>query len=141
LNPYRYFGFNFRLVKKFILFGNNQIPILCAVDGTDFGQSAEKAESLSPRNVARLKTITRMVFFIGQLVICTAVGIGCFYIFSNRIHFLNVYLPPTHHYMVPVFTTVLGAYLTSGLFFSVYAVAIDTILIRCKFCVSFDLVG
>jgi hypothetical protein len=62
------------------IFGNRQFPILCAVDGTDFGQSAEKAESLSPRNVARLKTITAILFFIGQLVIGNAVGIGCFYI-------------------------------------------------------------
>jgi hypothetical protein len=65
-------------VDKFLLFGNRQVPILCAVDGTDFGQSAEKAESLSPRNVTRLKTITAILFFIGQLGIGTAVGIGCF---------------------------------------------------------------
>ncbi len=32
-------------MDKFLLFGNRQVPILCAVDGTDFGQSAEKAAS------------------------------------------------------------------------------------------------
>ncbi|EFX66829.1 hypothetical protein DAPPUDRAFT_331699 [Daphnia pulex] len=42
----------FLVSGKFLLFGKRQVPIMCAVDGTDFGQSAEKAESLSPRNVA-----------------------------------------------------------------------------------------
>jgi choline transporter-like protein 2/4/5 len=120
------------MLEKFMRFVNRNAYVLCAINGTGFCESASEAFSLLLRNVVRvavLDKVTDFLLFIGRLVIVTSVGILSFYVFTNRIHYINEYLPPTHYYMVPIITTVLGAYFISGLFFSVYAMAIDTIFI------------
>ncbi|XP_046448873.1 choline transporter-like protein 2 isoform X1 [Daphnia pulex] len=122
----------FWMLEKFMRFVNRNAYVLCAINGTGFCESASEAFSLLLRNVVRvavLDKVTDFLLFIGRLVIVTSVGILSFYVFTNRIHYINEYLPPTHYYMVPIITTVLGAYFISGLFFSVYAMAIDTIFI------------
>lgn len=122
----------FWMLETFMKFVNRNAFVLCAVNGTSFCQSASDAFSLLLRNVARvavLDKVTDFLLFLGRLVIVTAMGILSFYVFTNRIHYINEYIPPTNYYMVPIITTVLGAYFISGLFFSVYSMAIDTIFL------------
>ncbi|KAI9562773.1 hypothetical protein GHT06_010227 [Daphnia sinensis] len=122
----------FWMLERFMRFVNRNAFVLCAINGTGFCQSASEAFLLLLRNVARvavLDKVTDFLLFIGRLVIVTAMGILSFYVFTNRIHYINEYIPPTNYYMVPIITTVLGAYFISGLFFSVYTMAIDTIFL------------
>ena len=113
-------------------FVNRNAYVMCAINGTGFCESASEAFSLLFRNIARvavLDKVTDFLLFIGRLVIVTSVGVVSFYVFTNRIDYINEYLPPTNYCMVPIITTVLGAYFISGLFFSVYTMAIDTIFL------------
>ena len=113
-------------------FVNRNAYVMCAINGTGFCQSASEAFSLLFRNVIRvavLDKVTDFLLFIGRLVIVTSVGILSYYVFTNQISYINDYLLPIEYYMIPIITTVLGAYFISGLFFSVYTMAIDTIFL------------
>ena len=120
------------MLEKFLRFVNRNAYILCAINGTGFCKSASDAFSLLLRNAVRvavLDKVTDIVLFISRLVIVTIVGILSFYVFTNRIQYINEYLPPTNYYMVPIITICVGAYFISGLVFSVYNMAIDTIFL------------
>ena len=122
----------FRMLEKFMRFINRNAYVLCAINGTNFCTSAQEAFSLLLRNVVRvavLDKVTDMLLFLGRLVIVLIIGLTSFYVFTGQVHYINQYLPPTNYYWVPVVTTTLGAYFISGLFFSVYTMAIDTIFL------------
>lgn len=113
-------------------FVNRNAYVVCAIRGSNFCSSAHEAFDLLLRNVVRvavLDKVTDVLLFIGRLVIVSVIGLISFYVFTGRIDPVNEYLPPTNYYLVPVITLILGAYFISGVFFSVYGMAIDTIFL------------
>lgn len=113
-------------------FVNRNAYVVCAIRGTNFCESAREAFSLLLRNVVRvavLDKVTDLLLFVGRLVIVSAIGLASFFVFTGQVNYVNEYLPPTNYYLVPVITTTVGAYFISGLFFSVYTMAIDTIFL------------
>lgn len=73
--------------------------------------------------------MTDFLLFIGRLVIVGVMGVASFYVFTGRVEQLNGNLPQLNYYLVPVVTIMLGAFFISSVFFSVYAMAIDTIFL------------
>lgn len=120
------------MLEKFMRFVNRNAYVVCAIRGTNFCESAREAFSLLLRNVVRvavLDKVTDLLLFVGRLVIVSAIGLASFFVFTGQVNYVNEYLPPTNYYLVPVITTTVGAYFISGLFFSVYTMAIDTIFL------------
>ena len=66
------------------------------------------------------------MLFIGRIVIVGSMGVASFYVFTDRVEFLNGEVPQLNYYLVPVVTIMLGAFFISSVFFSVYGMAIDT---------------
>ncbi|XP_032776973.2 choline transporter-like 2 [Daphnia magna] len=121
-----------RILEKIIRFINRNAYVLCAINGTGFRQSASDASSLIWRNVADivvLDKVTEFLLFLGRFVIVTTLGIVSFYVFTNKIPYVNECISPTDFFIVPIISTVLGAYFITGLFFSSYSMAVDTIFL------------
>ena len=69
------------------------------------------------------------MLFIGRIVIVGSMGVASFYVFTDRVEFLNGEVPQLNYYLVPVVTIMLGAFFISSVFFSVYGMAIDSIFL------------
>lgn len=106
-------------------FVNRNAYIMCAVTGKNFCSSASEAFGLLLRNVVRvvvLDKITDVLLFLGRLVVLGAVAVASYYAFSVK-------LGQVEYYLVPMITSIIGAYFVTGLFFNVYAMAIDTLFL------------
>jgi choline transporter-like protein 2/4/5 len=99
--------------------------VVAALEGKKFSVSASKAKLRKLRLVNEVASVANFLISICRLLVSTSVGILIFFIFTDRIG----HLPPTHYKVVAAATTLFAAHFISRLFFSVYAVAIDTIAI------------
>ncbi|KAK3735707.1 hypothetical protein QZH41_010152 [Actinostola sp. cb2023] len=114
----------FWCLEKFLKFLNKNAYIEVAVYGKNFCISAKNAFFLLMRNILRvvvLDKVTDFILFLGQLSITFGVGVGSFYWFKRQAN-LN-------YYLAPVFIIVIGSYVISSAFFSVYNMAIDTVFL------------
>ncbi|XP_031569515.1 choline transporter-like protein 4 [Actinia tenebrosa] len=114
----------FWCLEKFLKFLNKNAYIEIAVYGKNFCVSAKNAFFLLMRNILRvvvLDKVTDFILFIGQLSITFGIGVGSFYWFERQKN-LN-------YYLAPVFIIVIGSYVVSAAFFSVYSMAIDTVFL------------
>lgn len=83
--------------------------------------------------------VTNFLFFLGKLMVTTALGLIAFYFFSNPVPSINDPLNTSsryqvQYYFVPIIIVCIAAYFISSLFFGVYSMAVDTLfLCACKF--------
>ncbi|KAL5013099.1 hypothetical protein ScPMuIL_011650 [Solemya velum] len=122
----------FWCLEKFLKFLNKNAYIMIAVYGRCFCFAAKDAFFLIMRNVVRtvvLDQVTDYLLFIGKLVVTGAVGTGAFFWFQGKVDFFKDYVPTLNYYLTPVIIVILGTYLISCCFFSVYSMAVDTLFL------------
>lgn len=119
-------------LEKFLKFINRNAYVYCAIYGKNFCVSAKNAFSLIMRNIARvvvLDKVTDFLLFIGKMVVVGIVGIASFFILSGEIVTLDSYLPAMNYYLTPVIIITIGTFFIATAFFSVYAMAVDTLFL------------
>ncbi|XP_076048718.1 choline transporter-like 2 isoform X2 [Oratosquilla oratoria] len=117
-------------LEKFLKFINRNAYVYCAIYGKNFCTSAKNSFFLLMRNIARvvvLDQVTDFLLFIGKMVVVGSVGIASFFIFSGDIKEVKSHLPEMNYYLTPVIIITLGTFFIASAFFSVYAMAVDTI--------------
>ena len=119
-------------LEKFMRFINRNAYIMCAIKSTNFCVSAKDAFSLLMRNILRvvvLNSVVNFLLFIGKLVIVAGVGILSYFVFSGHIPELQDDIPTLNFLFTPIVVIVIGTYFIASTFFSVYAMAVDTIFL------------
>ncbi|KAJ7317378.1 hypothetical protein JRQ81_003540 [Phrynocephalus forsythii] len=124
----------FWCLEKFIKFLNRNAYIMIAIYGKNFCVSAKNAFKLLMRNIVRvvvLDKITDLLLFFGKLLVVGGVGVLAFFFFTGRIpiHDPRFQSPTLNYYWLPILTVVVGAYLISQGFFSVYNMCVDTLFL------------
>ena len=125
----------FWCLEKFMKFINRNAYILTAIYGSNFCKSAKEAFSLILRNMVRvavLDKVTDFLFFLGKVVITSTVALLSFWYFSGSLGEkvpLDLAEPKLNYYFVPVLIITIGAYFIAACFFSVYAMAVDTLFL------------
>jgi len=125
----------FWCLEKFMKFINRNAYILTSVEGTNFCRSAKEAFSLIMRNMVRaavLDKVTDFLLFLGKMVVTATVALLAFFYFSGGIDeevpsILSK--PDLNYYLVPVILLTLCTYSIASCFFSVYAMAVDTLFL------------
>nr|XP_053656194.1 choline transporter-like protein 4 isoform X2 [Cherax quadricarinatus] len=119
-------------LEKFLKFINRNAYVYCAIYGKNFCVSAKNAFSLIMRNIARvvvLDKVTDFLLFIGKMVVVGIIGIASFFIFSGEVKPAQKYLPEMNYYLTPVIIITIGTFFIASAFFSVYAMAVDTLFL------------
>ncbi|XP_045619901.2 choline transporter-like protein 4 isoform X2 [Procambarus clarkii] len=119
-------------LEKFLKFINRNAYVYCAIYGKNFCVSAKNAFSLIMRNIARvvvLDKVTDFLLFIGKMVVVGIIGVASFFIFSGEVKFAQEYLPQMNYYLTPVIIITIGTFFIASAFFSVYAMAVDTLFL------------
>ncbi|CAF3658868.1 unnamed protein product [Adineta steineri] len=119
-------------LEKFLKFLNRNAYIITAIYGTRFFTSARRAFHLIVSNPLRLLVIDKVcdfLIFLGKLSITAGMGILAFFFFTHRIAQAEKFVPELHYYIVPLLLIVIGTYIITTCFFSVYAMAVDTLFI------------
>ena len=84
--------------------------------------------------VAVLDKVTDFLIFLGKLVVTGSVTLLSFFYFSGGLNSqipLDLEEPRLNYYFVPVIIITIGVYFTASQFFSVYAMAVDTLFLCC----------
>ncbi|CAF3959337.1 unnamed protein product [Rotaria sordida] len=119
-------------LEKSLKYLNRNAYIITAIYGTGFLTSAKRAFGLIVSNPLRLYVIDNgcyFLIFLGKLCITGGIGILAFLFFTHRIAQVEKYVPELQFYLVPVFLIIIGTYIITDCFFSVYSMAIDTLFI------------
>lgn len=121
-------------LEKFLKFLNRNAYIMIAIYGKSFCVSAKNAFMLLMRNVVRvvvLDKVTDLLLLFGKLLVVAGVGILSFFFFSGRILLPgSTFRSETlNYYWMPIITVVIGSYLISHGFFSVYSMCVDTLFL------------
>ncbi|CAF3124472.1 unnamed protein product [Rotaria sp. Silwood2] len=119
-------------LEKFLKFLNRNAYIITAIYGTGFFTSARRAFHIIISNPLRLLVIDKVcdfLIFLGRLCITAGIGILAFFFFTHRIAQAEEYVPELHYYLVPLLLIIIGTYVITTCFFSVYSMAVDTLLI------------
>ncbi|KAG2469129.1 CTL4 protein, partial [Polypterus senegalus] len=124
----------FWCLEKFIKFLNRNAYIMIAIYGKNFCVSAKNAFSLLMRNILRvfvLDKVTDLLLFFGKLLVVGGVGVLAFFFFSGRIQLPNNVFQAgnLNYYWVPIITVIVGSYMISLGFFSVYSMCVDTLFL------------
>jgi len=125
----------FWCLEKFMKFLNRNAFIITASYGYNFCRSAKEAFGLILRNIARvavLDKVTDFLLFLGKVTVVSAVGVASFYVFSGSLDGklpLEMESPKLNYYFIPVIIITLSAYIIASCFFSVFAMAVDTIFL------------
>ena len=120
-------------LEKFIRFINRNAYIMCAVKSSNFCKSARDAFNLLMRNVVRVVVLDNMVsflLFLGKMAIVIITGTVSYAAFSGYIPAFKEDMPSLNFFYTPVIIIVLGSYFIASSFFSVYAMAVDTLFLR-----------
>lgn len=120
----------FWCLEKCIKFLNRNAYIMVAIYGKNFCTSAKDAFFLLLRNMVRVMVVdkvTDFLLFLCKLLIVALVGIVAFFFFSSRIE--GAPAPHLHFLWVQILTVVVGTYLISHGFFSVYEMCVDTLFL------------
>jgi len=121
-------------LEKFMRFINRNAYIMCAIKSTNFCVSAKDAFSLLMRNVVRVLVLNNVVAWLlwfGKLAIVVGVGTLSGFFFASRIPIpeLEGQIPTLNNAWLPTFLIILGSYYIATSFFSVYAMAVDTLFL------------
>jgi choline transporter-like protein 2/4/5 len=116
-------------LEKFMRFINRNAYIMCAIKSTNFCVSAKDAFNLLMRNMVRVVVLNNVVSFLlllGKLVIVVGVGMLSYFVFSGQ---LTDDVPTLNYLFTPITVIVIGTYFITSSFFSVYAMAVDTLFL------------
>ncbi|XP_054636088.1 choline transporter-like protein 2 [Dunckerocampus dactyliophorus] len=122
----------FWCLEKCFRFISTNAYIMIAIYGKNFCSSAQDAFFLLMRNfirVAVLGRVTDYLLFLGTLLIVGIVGIFSFFFFSGKMQYAEYRTPSLNYYWVPILTVVVGSYLITKGFFSVYTMCVDTLFL------------
>jgi len=119
-------------LEKFMRFLNRNAYIMCAIKSTNFCRSAKEAFNLIMRNLVRvvvLDSVVDFLLFLGKIVIVMATGVASYFVFSGQIPEIKDQIPSLNYFFTPIVFIVIGSYLIASAFFSVYSMAVDTLLL------------
>ncbi|CAF3472615.1 unnamed protein product [Rotaria sp. Silwood1] len=103
-----------------------------AIYGSGFFTSARRAFKIIISNPIRLLVIDKVcdfLIFLGKLCITAGIGILAFFFFTHRIAQAENYVPELNYYLIPLLLIIIGTYIIAKCFFSVYSMAVDTIML------------
>lgn len=123
----------FWALERFIKLINRYAFIITAVHNLNFCRAAKKAFGLITQNALRvvvIDSITGFILFLSNLTITLLVGILSFSFFTKKIPIddLKLYTPELNNYFIPLLVIVLGVFTITKLFFDVFSMGVDTIL-------------
>lgn len=111
------------IIEKFLKFMNRNAYIVCAIYGRGLCASAADALSLLMRNAVRVVVLNRIVdwvLFAGKvLVTSTMIAISWYHYKEKE--------GDDQYWWAPTLFVGIGSYLVASVFFSVHAMAVDTI--------------
>ncbi|XP_014770495.1 choline transporter-like protein 2 isoform X2 [Octopus bimaculoides] len=125
----------FWCLEKFLKFLNKNAYIMIAVHGKNFCVSAKDAFKLIFTNIARTAVIdksTSFVLFLSRLAIVCAIGFASYVVFGQKISLdATKYIDDLqlNFHAVPIVIIIIGTYIITSLFFSVYDMAVDTLFL------------
>jgi len=119
-------------LQKVMCFINRNAFIMCAINSTNFYTSAKDAFNLLMRNLVRvmvLNSVCDFLLFIGKVVIVVSCGSISYLAFGGYIPLVREHIPVLNYFFIPCIFIVLGSFLISTAFFSVYSMAVDTLFL------------
>lgn len=131
-------------LEKVVKFINRNAYIIMAVKGTSYCTSAGRAVGLILSNALRLVAVTVVgdsLVFLGKLCVVGGCGVVAFFLADSALYSDPVNNPDTFlsSPVAPIVLTVIVAYVCASVFFQVYEMAVDTILLC--FCEDCDVNG
>ena len=130
------------VLERIIKFINRNAYIMVAVKGTGYCQSAGRAVSLLISNALRLvavNVIGDVLLWLGKLTVTGSCGLVAF-LMSNSDYYTNEDDHPDTYLsspLMPIVISLLVGYVVAELFFEVFEMTIDTILLSfCEDCES-----
>lgn len=119
--------------ERFLKFLNRYAYILCAVYSFNFCSAATKVIKIVVSNPLRmfvLDKISSFLLFLSSLLITTVMGVFSFFFFSDvfSIDVFTSISPSLNYYFLPIIVIILGVFFICKVFFDVFAMGIDTIL-------------
>jgi choline transporter-like protein 2/4/5 len=126
----------FWCLEKFLQFLSRNAYIMVAIYGRNFCSSAQDALTLLASNALRalvLDRVTDFILFLGKLLITAGVGVLGFCFFTKQITvspaYQKYFSPDLHYYWIPLIVIIVGTYIISKTFFTVFEMAVDTIFL------------
>lgn len=116
----------FWCLEKFLKFINKNAYIMCAIHGKNFCASARDAFNLLMRNFLRViavDQVTDFLFFLSKLLIALGMGYATYAFVSADFNEQKL-----HYSIVPAVIVFFGTYFVASIFFGVYSMAVDTLL-------------
>ena len=115
-------------------FLNRNAFIITAVYGFNFCRAAGKALELITANVLRFAVVDKVssfILFLSKIAITSVIGTLGFFFFTKKIplDFMIKFSPDLNYYFVPLAIIVFGTYAITKLFFDVFSMGIDSLLI------------
>jgi len=120
----------FWCLESFLKFISSNAYIMMAIHGKNFFSSASDAFKLLSSNIIRVVVIDQVadfLLFLGKVVVTAFMGLLSYYVFSNRIGFIDA--PSVNYYWVPILVICTSTYFIAASFFNVYDMAVDTIFL------------
>jgi choline transporter-like protein 2/4/5 len=131
----------FWCLERFLKFLNRYAFVLTAIYSYNFCRAASKAFRLIGANVLRViivDNISHFVLLLSNLAITGIVGVASYFFFTGKVpidSFTSYKVPEFNYYFVPMGAVVLGTFFIGKLFFDVFSMGIDSLLM----CVLIDL--
>jgi solute carrier family 44 (choline transporter-like protein), member 2/4/5 len=130
----------FWCVEKVLAMINHYAFIVNSIYSKNFMRSAVKAFKIITMNVLRVAVtdkITNFILFLSNLMITGIVVTFSFFFFTKRIPFDSIIrlTPDLNYYFLPIVVIGLGVFAIGKLFFDVFAMGVDTMLM----CVLIDI--
>mmetsp|Transcript_33273 Transcript_33273/g.83821 ORF Transcript_33273/g.83821 Transcript_33273/m.83821 type:complete len:809 (+) Transcript_33273:563-2989(+) len=131
-------------LEKVVKFINRNAYIMMAIKGTSYCTSAGRAVGLILSNALRLIAVTIVgdsLIFLGKLCVVGACGVVAFFLAGSELYSSPIKNPDTYltSPVAPIVLTVIVAYMCASVFFQVYEMSVDTILLC--FCEDCDVNG
>ena len=105
---------------------------MCAIKSTNFCVSAKDSFNLLMRNIVRvvvLNNIVALLLFIGKICIVGGIAALSYFVFGGKIPELQDEIPTLNSMWTPMVVVVVATYFIANTFFSVYAMAVDTLFL------------
>lgn len=121
-------------LEKIVAFINRNAYIMMAIKGVGYCEGAFKALKLIVSNALRLTAVNvigDMLLFLGKLAVAATCGVIAFFLcrlpyYSSPLKYPTTYLSSP---FFPVLLSVMCGFVIAQIFFSVYEMAIDTIIL------------
>ena len=116
-------------LEKFIRYMNRNAYIMTAIYGYTFCKAGRESFGLLISNAVRAATLDRVtdfILFLGKIVIVTLVTVAAYFSLDNS---TELFVAELNYKAAPLVVIALCTYAIASCFFSVYAMAVDTIFL------------